>query len=342
MSVFIPIGTRPEAIRLFYTVKNLINPTVFWTGQNYAKNLSTDILDDPRFEGVYKSIIMGSTGEAKEFHLQFSKILSSVTKKLEMFAPEKMLVLGDTNSALASALAAKKLNIPIYHMEAGNRCYDPKSPEETNRKMIDSIADVHLCYTNFARQNLLGEGVPLNKIHVIGNPMAEFPELHEPCEQGNYILVTIHRQENEAYLEELKVLFKRLSRTRFPVKLVLHPRYYHIFNKVSYDVMPSVNFSDFIDLQKNASLIITDSGTVCEEAAMLGKPCLIARRTTERPELLELGSTILGNVANPTEMYNSCMELLYSFCEWKLPEEYTPQKVSRKVINILHGKPNYV
>lgn len=342
MSVFIPIGTRPEAIRLFYTVKNLLTPVVYWTGQNYAKNLSTDILEDPRFEGVYKNIILGSTGEAKEFHRQFSKILSSVTRKLEMFSPDKMLVLGDTNSALASALAAKKLNIPIYHMEAGNRCYDPRSPEETNRRMIDSIADVHLCYTNFARQNLLNEGVPINKIHVIGNPMAEFPELHQPCEEGEYILVTIHRQENEPYLEELKLLFKRLSRTKLPVKLVLHPRYYHVFNKVSYDITPSVNFSDFIALQRNARLIITDSGTVCEEAAMLGKPCLIARKTTERPELLELGSTILGNVSNPIEMYEACMKLLYSFGGWDLPSEYKPQKVSRKVTNILYGNPNYV
>lgn len=341
MNILTTIGTRPEAIRLFHTVK-AINPVILWTGQNFSKNLSKDILEDPRFGDTFKTRVSFDTKEATKFSIQFSKILKSVYNQIEMLQPEKLLILGDTNSALASALAAKKLDIPIYHMEAGNRCYDPSSPEEANRRMIDSISDVHLCYTSFARQNLLSEGVPLNRIHVIGNPMSEFPELHEPTDPGEYILVTIHRQENEKYLENLKVLFKRLARSAMPVKLVLHPRYYNIFDKVSYDVSPSTNFSDFVKLQKGARLIITDSGTVCEEAAMLGKPCLIARKTTERPELLELGSTVLGDMEDPKKMLDSCFDLLYSRTDWDLPQEYKFQRVSNKVKNILQGTGNYV
>lgn len=341
MNILTTIGTRPEAIRLFHTIKE-INPVILWTGQNFSKNLSEDILEDPRFGNTFKTRLNFDTKGATKFSIQFSKILKNVYNHLEMLQPEKLLILGDTNSALASALAAKKLGIPVYHMEAGNRCYDPSSPEESNRRMIDSIADVHMCYTSFARQNLLSEGVPLNRIHVIGNPMAEFPELHEDTDQGDYILVTIHRQENEKYLENLKLLFKRLARSAMPVKLVLHPRYYNQFDKVSYDVSPSTNFSDFIKLQKRARLIITDSGTVCEEAAMLRKPCLIARRTTERPELLELGSTILADMQDPKKMLDSCFELIYGITNWELPTEYKFQRVSSKVKNILYGTGNYV
>jgi UDP-N-acetylglucosamine 2-epimerase (non-hydrolysing) len=341
MKCLVILGTRPEAIRLYHTIKELNPYKIFWTGQNFSKNLSTDIIQDPRFDNIYKDMVLSSIEET-DFFQQFTKMLLNIDSFIKQCSPDKILILGDTNSSLAAALAAKKNDIPLYHMEAGNRCYNPKSPEEINRRMIDSIADVHLCYTKFAKQNLLNEGVPLNKIHVIGNPMAEFPELHSySTEEKSQVLVTLHRKENEEYLPNLLTFFNSLN-SKVKVKLVLHPRYYKFFAEKFTDVVPSVNFSDFVKLQQESSLIITDSGTVCEEAAILKKPCLIIRETTERPELLELGSTILGDIKNTDNLLSSSDALLNLTRDWDLPDEYKYQKVSKKVKTILLSKENYI
>lgn len=339
MNVLVSLGTRPEIIRLYYTIKKLRPKHIFWTGQNFSKNLSTELIEDPRFGGIYNNMYMHDTKEEQEFSKQFASMLVACTEFMKKINPEKLLILGDTNSSLAAALAARKLSIPIYHMEAGNRCYDFNSPEETNRRMIDSISDVHLCYTKFAKQNLLSEGVAQNLIHVIGNPMSEFPEFFENnIEEKNQILVTIHRKENIDYLSNLKVFFKHLENIH--VKLVLHPRYYDYFKTEKLEVIPSVNFSEFVRLQKESKVIITDSGTVCEEAAMLKKPCLVIRKTTERPELLELGSTILGDISNIKNLEESIDTLLKIDRNWEIPKEYAYQKVSNKVLTIVQGKIN--
>lgn len=340
MNILTILGTRPEVIRLYHTVK-LLKPSMFWTGQNFSKNLSTDIIEDTRFENVYENMYRAYV-EQQDFALQFSEMLQLTDNYIKQINPDKVLILGDTNSSLVGTLAAKKNGIPVYHMEAGNRCYNPKSPEETNRKMIDSVADVHMCYTNFAKQNLLNEGVPLNRIHVIGNPMAEFEELHNYTTiEKNQVLVTLHRKENEEYLNILLDFFIRLGKV-LKVKLVLHPRYYNFFTRALPDVIPSVNFSEFVKLQQESKLIITDSGTVCEEAAILKKPCLIIRETTERPELLELGSTILGDIKDSNSLFDSCEALLNIDTDWTLPVEYRYQKVSKKVATILQSKGNYI
>lgn len=337
--IFTPIGTRPEAIRLFHIVK-LLRPYTLWTGQNFSKNLSTDILEDSRFENVYSHIRHNSTGEATDFVPQFSSMLHAVDKHLRKSNAHKMLVLGDTNSALASCLVAKKQGIPIYHMEAGNRCHNPESPEEVNRKMIDSIADVHLCYTDFAKQNLLDEGIASNTIHVIGNPMAEFAELHEQNTEKDHVLVTVHRQENKQHLSKIKILLENIQKAGWKVKLVLHPRYLADFEGRGFDVSPSVNFSNFIRLQKSSVAVFTDSGTVCEEAAILGKPCIILRDTMERPELLELGNTVLADMKNPFFALDAFNYLIRHSTVTELPKWYKYQQVSRKVGSILKGSPN--
>lgn len=326
-NILITIGTRPEAIRLYYTVKRLEGALVIWTNQNYSRNLSTDILTDIRLKDAYKNIVMH-----KDFKMEVFKIPDHI---------EKVLILGDTDSALFSAISAKKQGKQVFHMEAGNRCYDPSSPEEINRKMIDSISDVHLCYTSFARQNLLSEGVPLNKIHVIGNPMSEFPEFfnRDETDEG-YVLVTIHRAENEKYLETLKQLFRNLKSKGVEVKLVLHPRYIEHFSEFTPE--PSTNFSKFVELEKKARMIITDSGTVCEEAALLNKPCLIARKTTERPELLVVGNTILANMESLEDLETQCEYLLNLDEEVVLPEGYEYSRVSAKVNAIVKGTGNYI
>ena len=339
--IFTPIGTRPEAIRLFHTVK-LLKPYTLWTGQNFSQNLSTDILEDSRFEGAYSSIHYNSTGQATDFVPQVTSMMAAVSKHLQRSKAHKMLVLGDTNSALASCLVAKKAGVPIYHMEAGNRCHNPASPEEVNRKLIDSIADVHLCYTDFAKQNLLDEGVRSNSIHVIGNPIAEFEELHEHTTKSEFVLVTIHRQENEQYLSKIKTVLKQIRLEGCSVKLVLHPRYIKDFKDCGFDVTPSVNFSKFIELQKKALLVITDSGTVCEEAAILKKPCIVMRESMERPELLEIGNTVLADMKQPFNTVEAFKYLLKNSTITELPKWYKHQQVSKKVASILKGAVNCV
>lgn len=342
MTTMIGLGTRPELIRLFHTVKAVKPDYLFWTGQNFAPNLSTEIIADPRFEGVYDDMVMHNTGDAQQFKTQFGSMLEASMNFMQEKKITKLLILGDTNSCLALALGARKLGIPIYHMEAGNRCHDRRSPEETNRRMIDSIADVHMCYTTFAKQNLIDEGFPSNTIHVTGNPMAEFSELFKQAtEQKRQVLITLHRAENWRYIDNLKTLFSWLEKEKgLEIVPVLHPRYLENFQ--DFNAVPSVNFSDFVQMQQESALIITDSGTVCEEAAMMRKPCLVARRTMERPELMESGSTILGRMDDPEMLKKSCEILLSLDTDWEIPEAYLPQKVSQKVQTIFAGGGNFV
>ena len=334
MKIAIILGTRPEIIRLYHTVKALPDKSIYWTGQNFEKNLSDDIFND--FKDAYQDNIkfLSTDGEV-EFSKQFSKMLVFLTVELNTERPDKVLVLGDTNSSLAGALTAKKLGIPLYHLESGNRCHDPRSPEEINRRMIDSISDVHLCYTEHARQNLLAEGVPHNKIHVVGNPIAEFPELYGRTLAKEHILITCHRAENKPHIAHILSSLEELAKTN-KVIACLHPRYINQFISSSIEVIPSVPFFQFLDLQARASVIITDSGTVCEEASILGKPCVVIRSTMERPELFDSGGTVLS-----FDIINSVNELLKTECFWNTP--YSNIKATSKIVkNILLGKGNYI
>ena len=345
MKIAVIMGTRPEIIRLYHTVKALPDKTIYWTGQNFAKNLSTDIFEDPLLADAYTEVVMLSTFEIENFAGQFAIMIESLADELLRNRPDKVLILGDTNSSLAGALIAKKLGLPLYHMEAGNRCYDPNSPEEVNRKMIDSIADVHMCYTQHAKQNLLAEGVPQNRIHVIGNPIAEFTTFHEDnLSIKNHILVTCHRQENQKYIKQIIAALRFLGKNH-KIIACIHPRYNDYFRgQPGIETIPSVSFSHFISLEKRSKLIITDSGTVCEEAALLNIPCLIIRRTMERPELFDIGSCILTDVANGNKIVEDALELLKEKPPtYILPDEYWyPNPVSQRVKNIVLGKGNYI
>lgn len=350
MKVVVTMGTRPEIIRLYHTVKELYLSTIecasFFTSQNYEPNLSSDILDDPRFGEVFAGTrrfkIKGDSWLA-----QISPMTKMINNILAWEKPDKVLCLGDTNSALFTTLVAKKRGVPVYHMEAGNRCYDPNSPEEINRKLIDSIADVHLCYTEHARRNLLAEGVDANRIHVIGNPMAEFEELHDSpryIKEEIDILFTCHRQENERYITNLiAALLEFQDWDAINITLCLHPRFIEYFKDTPFKVIPSTNFSDFVELQKHSDVIITDSGTVCEEANMLRKPVVIIRNTTERPELFEKGNVVLAGADNVNRLIDAIdFQIGAEDFEYELPDEYKYQSVSRRVVNILAGKGNYV
>ena len=296
MKIAVVMGTRPEIIRLYHTVKILPEKTIYWTGQNFEKNLSEDLFNDPWLKDAYENVVMLSTQKTETFYAQFGIMINELSLALSKNVPDKVLILGDTNSSLAGALVAKKMGLPLYHMEAGNRCYNPESPEEINRKMIDSITDVHMCYTQHAKQNLILEGIPQNRIHVIGNPIAEFKEFHQVRSPGEHILVTCHRKENEPYIKNLIDALRETGKNT-KVLACIHPRfndYFRGYNEIN--CWPSVSFSKFVDLQKRAKVIITDSGTVCEEAAILNVPCVIIRETMERPELFDHGSCILSGI----------------------------------------------
>ena len=350
MKVVVTMGTRPEIIRLYHTIKELylstIETIVIYTDQNFEPNLSTDILNDSRFENIFKNVRRLRVGQ-QHYIYQMTPICETLYNGLKYERPDKVLCLGDTNSALFTALVTKKLGIPLYHMEAGNRCYDLNSPEEVNRKLIDSIADVHLCYTEHARRNLLAEGVDANRIHVIGNPMAEFEELHDSpkyIKDEIDILFTCHRQENEQYITNLiAALLEFKNWDAINITLCLHPRFIEHFRDIPFKVIPSTNFSNFVELQKHSDIIITDSGTVCEEANMLKKPVVIIRNTTERPELFDKGNIILAGADNVNRLIDAIdFQIGAQPFEYELPDEYKYQLVSRRVVNILMGKGNYV
>ena len=343
MKIAVIMGTRPEIIRLYHTVKALPEKTIYWTGQNFSKNLSTDIFNDPWLKDAYDDVVMLSTQKTETFFAQFGITINELFLALSRDMPDKVLVLGDTNSSLAGALVAKKLGLPLYHMEAGNRCYNPQSPEEVNRKMIDSITDVHMCYTKHAKQNLLSEGVPQNRIHVIGNPIAEFKDFHTDRSIGKFqILVTCHRKENFDYLMNIINALKVISK-KHKVVACIHPRYEDWFRGYeNINCIPSISFSEFVYLEKQSEVIITDSGTVCEEAAILGVPCVIIRETMERPELFDSGSCILSGIKDSKAIIDAVEAQVLSDRKWNIPEEYRYQIVSEKVKNIILSKGNYI
>jgi UDP-N-acetylglucosamine 2-epimerase (non-hydrolysing) len=350
------MGTRPEIIRLYHTIETLRPEFLVWTNQNYSKNLKEEIFFDPAFP-LYKDIVVGLTdikfiADNSEissiFSVGFSSMIQFIDKAIEKNKPKKILILGDTNTSLAGALMAKKHGIQLFHMEAGNRCYNPESPEECNRKMIDAITDIHLCYTDFSKQNLLQEGVPLNRIHVIGNPISEIDIYTKPSTHSvtSSALFDIHRAENEKYLYDILLAASKLNKSL----MLLHPRYEKkVKDKVkecgwkNIEVGPSVGFTEFIKHQRSSALVITDSGTVCEEAAIVGRPCIILRETMERPELLEMGSTVLCHPKDWEGVLEAYSELVNKdTLNWEVPVWYRPQKISKKVKNILLSKGNYI
>ena len=200
------------------------------------------------------------------------------------------------------------------------------------------------CYTRHAKQNLLSEGVPNNKIHVIGNPITEFKTFHKGAylESGEHILVTCHRQENEKYIKNLIYALKDFSEFT-KIIACIHPRFNDYFRGYpEIKCIPSVSFSKFIQLQKRSTVIVTDSGTVCEEAAILRVPCVIIRETMERPELFDYGSCILSGIKNTGNIYDAIKTQALNNVTWDIPEEYNYSLVSQKVKNILLSKGNYI
>jgi len=356
MKVMTVLGTRPEIIRLSRLIPKLdasCDHVLVHTGQNFDPSLSDVFF---RELGVRTPDI--SLGvRAESFGEQAGQILAGVERAIRDEQPDRLLILGDTNSGL-SAVVAKRLGVPVYHMEAGNRCFDDRVPEEVNRRIIDHSSDVLLPYTERSRTNLLQEGIAAQRVIVTGNPILEVIRHYESCiaasdvhgrlgvERGAYFLVTAHRAENVDVPERLRQLAEALTRVgaehQVPIVVSMHPRTrsrleaFGMTDLVSdLRVLPPLGFFDFLALERDAACVLTDSGTVQEECCILHVANVTTRDVTERPETVECGSNVIAGV-DPDRIATAVRAAVRrGERNWTVPPEYLAPAVSDTVANIL-------
>lgn len=357
MKVVTLLGTRPEIIRLSLIIKTLdrfCEHTVVHTGQNYEANLSDvffkelDLRPPDRYLGV----------RASGFAEQGAQIISRSDEVLAELVPDRLVILGDTNSGLA-AIAAARRGIPVYHLEAGNRAYDDRVPEEVNRRIIDHCSTVLMPYTHRSKENLLREGIERQRIFVIGNPIFEVLRASEDqvaksgilarlgVSAGAYFAATLHRSENVDDPGRLAMLFDALTGVAAkygqPVVVSVHPRTRDRMTRSNLKVDPArlrilepLGFHDFVALEKNARCVLSDSGTVQEECAIYRVPSVTIRDVTERAETIESGSAMLSGAA-PADVLRAVDVALGTTKDWSPPVEYVANNVSATVAKIVLG-----
>jgi UDP-N-acetylglucosamine 2-epimerase (non-hydrolysing) len=356
MRIMTILGTRPEIIRLSRIIPRLdalCEHVLVHTGQNADPRLSDIFFDELDLRPPDHNFgVCGAT-----FGEQIGQIIAASEHLLRAVRPSRLLLLGDTNSAL-SAIVAKRLGIPVFHLEAGNRCYDDRVPEEVNRRVIDHSSDLLLPYTWRARANLVREGIPEHRIHVVGNPIYEVLQHIAPAVERSdiltrlslrpegYFLVTLHRQENVDQAPRLRALLAALGQLHhdhgLPVVVSLHPRTRDRLARAGLDapdgvrLMPPFGLIDFVALERQARCVLSDSGTVQEECAIFGVPNVTLRDTTERPETLECGSGMLAG-ADPAAIQRCVRAVLDGPRAWQPPTEYTLPTVSDTVVRIVLG-----
>ncbi len=364
LKVMTVVGTRPEIIRLAAVMKKLdateaIEHTIVHTGQNYDYELNEVFFKDfgLRKPDFFLDAALGTPAET------IGNILIRIDPLLEKIKPDAFLVLGDTNSCLC-AIPAKKRKIPIFHMEAGNRCFDQRVPEETNRKIVDHISDINLTYSDIAREYLLREGLPPDRVIKTGSPMYEV--IHSKLEdimasevlkklslkKGEYFVVSAHREENIAddrNFEELTKTLNAIAETYdLPVIVSTHPRTRKRIDEKSISFHPKIRllkplgFSDYIRLQIDAKAVLSDSGTISEESSILKFPALNIREAHERPEAMEEASVML--VGLQKERILQGLKVLESQTPDTLREvaDYSMPNVSDKVVRIILSYTDYV
>jgi UDP-N-acetylglucosamine 2-epimerase (non-hydrolysing) len=356
MKIMTVLGTRPEIIRLSRVMARLdemCDHVVVHTGQNFDPQLREVFFRELKVRLPDHSLTaQGSFGQ------QLATILGEIEGLLIKEKPDRLLILGDTNSGLA-AIIAKRLGIPVFHMEAGNRCYDDRVPEEVNRRIIDHSCDVWMPYTERSRQNLLREGIAAERVYVTGNPILEVIRYYEPdIAQSNilarlqlaarrYFLVTMHRAENVDIEERLRGItsaLDQLARThQVPVIVSTHPRTRIRMEGFRIDksnaqvrFMEPFGFFDFITLERNALCVLSDSGTVQEECTIFQVPGVTIRDTTERPETLERGCNILSGT-EPASILLCVRKMLERKAPGTSPPEYLMENVSEAVTNLMLG-----
>ena len=359
MKVMTVVGTRPELIRLSLVFEQMkaagIEHHLVHTGQNYDPRLSDIFFEELELPApdAYLAIQEETVGA------QIGEVISRSERELLGFAPDALLILGDTNSGL-SAVAAARHDIPVFHMEAGNRCFDWRVPEEKNRKLIDHVSDWLLPYTPRSREYLLAEGLSSQKILLSGNPITDILDHFRPkwsasdalarlgLEERGYVLVTAHRQETVDFPERLAVICEGLRMvaedTGMPIVWSLHPRTRGKLERAGIELHPNVQlhepfgFLDFVRLESSARCVVTDSGTVQEECSLMHVPAVTCRDTTERPETVECGSNVLCGVRDPARM-RYCVRVVLSIPpEWESPYEGPLHRgVAAKVVKYLLG-----
>jgi UDP-N-acetylglucosamine 2-epimerase (non-hydrolysing) len=357
MKVLTVLGTRPEIIRLSRVIERLdavCDHVLVHTGQNFDPNLSDLFFE--QLEVRAPDHYLGVAGEG--FAERVGQIMAASERLLREERPDRLLVLGDTDSGI-SAYVAKRLGVPVFHMEAGNRCFDDRVPEEVNRRVIDHSSDVLMPYTQRSRENLLREGIDSQRIYVTGNPIKEvldhYAERIEASsaladleiEAGQYLLLTMHRQETVDVESRLRSLaggiVEIVAELGLPLICSMHPRtrarleeFGVPFASERIKVMPAMGFFDFVKLERNARCVLSDSGTVQEECCIFGVPAVTVRDTTERPETVECGSNMLAGVEGDT-ISRCTRTVLERPPRWDPPAEYLVPEVSGTVAKLLLG-----
>lgn len=352
------VGTRPEIIRLAECIKKcdmVFDHKLVHTGQNYDYTLNQIFFDDLelRQPDYFLDVVGENLGET------IGNVVAKSYNVLVKENPDAILVLGDTNSVLCT-IAAKRLKIPIFHMEAGNRCFDQNVPEEINRKISDHISDINITYTEHSRRYLLSEGFRKDHVFVTGSPLFEVLYKNKAnieksnvleklrLSKGKYFVVSAHREENidlgDNFLKLAGALNAVAEKYYFPIVFSTHPRTQKQIEKKGIKFhslitnMPPFGFFDYVNLQKNAFCVLSDSGTISEESAMVGFPAVSIRTSTERPEAIDVGSIVLGGITKE-EVLNAidiCINT-YDGENLILPVEYKVKDVSSRIIRVVQS-----
>jgi UDP-N-acetylglucosamine 2-epimerase len=351
------LGTRPEIIRLAECIKKCdlyFDHILIHTGQNYDYELNEIFFEDLglRKPDYFLNVAGNHLGET------IGNVISKSYEVLSKEHPDALLVLGDTNSVL-STIAAKRLKIPIFHMEAGNRCFDQNVPEEINRKISDHISDINLTYTENSRRYLLSEGFRKDHVFVTGSPLKEVLLKYTnqilnsdvvsrlDLKNQQYIVVSAHREENIDLDNHFEILAESLNQVaekyKMPVIFSTHPRTKNRIekNKIKFHPLisnvPPLGFFDYVQLQKNAFVVLSDSGTISEESAMMGFPAVSIRTSTERPEAIDAGTIVLGGITS--DQVINAVEIARGLFDVniELPKEYLVTNTSARVIKVIQS-----
>jgi UDP-N-acetylglucosamine 2-epimerase (non-hydrolysing) len=367
LKVITVVGTRPEIIRLSCTLRKLdaspaIEHILVHTGQNYDYELNEVFFED--LELRKPDYFLNAAGNNATSTA--GQILINIDPVLEKVQPDAFLVLGDTNSCLC-AIAAKKRHIPIFHMEAGNRCFDQRVPEETNRKIVDHISDINLTYSDIAREYLLREGLPADRIIKTGSPMFEVLQAYMPkierskiiedlgLTTNNYFVVSAHREENIAdekhFFNLVNILNTLASTYRLPIIVSTHPRTRKMIDKHNIrfheqiKLMKPMGLSDYISLQIHSKAVLSDSGTISEESSILNFGALNIREAHERPEAMEEASVMMVGL-NLKRIMQGLEQLQHQQIgekrNFRQVMDYSMPNVSDKIVRIILSYTDYI
>jgi UDP-N-acetylglucosamine 2-epimerase (non-hydrolysing) len=353
------IGTRPEIIKLSEIIKKCdiyFDHVLVHTGQNWDYNLNKKFFDEfgLREPDHYLDVVGDSLGDT------IGNVISKSYNIMDEVKPDALLILGDTNSCL-SVISAKRHKIPIFHLEAGNRCFDENLPEEVNRRIVDHTSDVNLCYTEHARRYLFAEGIKKEHTYVVGSTMAEILDANMEniksskvlnelnLEKGKYILLSAHREENidieKNFFELMNAINSLAEKYNMPIIYSTHPRSRKYIEKRNFKFHKNVRtlepfgFADYNNLQMNAFCVVSDSGTIPEESSYFKFPAVSIRTSTERPESLEKGNFIIGSISEQ-EVLQSVELATKMFEDNNLgvpTPDYSDRNVSTKVVKIIQS-----